>query len=217
MSFGLSAHRTPRDWYGRLGKRCLDIGSVLLLAVFWVPLLLLVMALVRLKLGSPVFFVQKRGGFLCAPFDLFKMRSMTDERNEKGELLPDDARLTRFGRFLRSSSLDELPSLFNILKGQMSLVGPRPFVFQYMALYPKHVRRRHDALPGLTGWSQINGRNAISWEEKFELDLWYVDNMSLRLDLRILLATLKKVIQKQDINSEGNATTEYYQGESPEE
>lgn len=216
MNFALHTHRFPKDWYTRTGKRCFDIAAVFLLAPLWAPLLLLVMAMVRLKLGSPVFFVQKRGGFLCEPFALYKLRSMTNERNEMGELLPDDVRLTRFGHFLRNSSLDELPSLFNVLKGQMSLVGPRPFVFQYMNFYPEPVRRRHDAKPGVTGWSQINGRNAISWEEKFELDLWYVDNLSLRLDLRILFATLKKVIRKQDISSEGSATMDYYLGETSE-
>lgn len=216
MDLGLRAHRVPESWHTRFGKRCFDIALVLLLAPLWVPLLLLVMLLVRLKLGSPVFFVQKRGGFLCAPFELFKLRSMTNERNGQGELLADEARLTRFGRFLRNSSLDELPSLFNVLKGQMSLVGPRPFVFQYMAIYPEHVRRRHDAKPGITGWSQINGRNAISWEEKFELDLWYVDNLSFWLDLKILFATLKKVVRRQDISSEGSATMDYYLGENSE-
>jgi lipopolysaccharide/colanic/teichoic acid biosynthesis glycosyltransferase len=216
MDISLRAHRFPKNWYTRFGKRCFDIAGVMLLAVFWAPLLLLVMALVRIKLGSPVFFVQKRGGFLCAPFQLFKLRSMTNERNQQGELLPDDVRLTRFGHFLRNSSLDELPSLFNVLKGQMSLVGPRPFVFQYMEIYPEHVRRRHDAKPGITGWSQINGRNAISWEEKFEFDLWYVDNLSFLLDLKILVATIKKVVRRQDINSQASATMDYYLGETSE-
>jgi sugar transferase EpsL len=216
MNVALRTHRFPMSWYTMFGKRLFDVAVVAALAPFWALLLLVVMALVGLKLGRPVFFVQKRGGFLCAPFNLFKLRSMTEARNDKGELLPDDVRLTRFGHFLRNSSLDELPSLLNVLKGQMSLVGPRPFVFQYMALYPEHVRRRHDAKPGITGWSQVNGRNAISWEQKFELDLWYVDNVSLWLDLKIMGATLKKVAGKHDISAVGSATMDYYLGDISE-
>jgi lipopolysaccharide/colanic/teichoic acid biosynthesis glycosyltransferase len=216
MEIGLRAHRFPANWYSKYGKRLFDIFMVLLLSPFWMPLLLAAMALTRLKLGSPVLFVQQRGGFLCQTFALLKLRSMTNERNQEGELLPDAARLTGFGQFLRSSSFDELPSLLNVLKGNMSLVGPRPLLTQYMTLYPENVLRRHDAKPGVTGWAQVNGRNAISWEEKFELDLWYVDNLSFLLDLKILVATIKKVVRRQDINSQASATMDYYLGETSE-
>lgn len=193
-------------------KRLLDILLVGLTAPLWGLVLLILAILVRLKLGSPIFFRQKRPGLHGEIFDLLKFRTMTDARDEKGELLADGVRLTRFGKWLRSTSLDELPELFLILKGDMSLVGPRPLLIQYLPLYSAEQARRHEARPGLTGWAQINGRNAISWEEKFKLDVWYVDNWSVWLDLKILFLTVWRVVRREGISASNEATMPYFTG-----
>lgn len=193
-------------------KRLLDIviaGSALLLA--W-PLLLLLALLVRTRLGSPVLFTQVRPGLKGRPFRMVKFRSMTDARDAHGQLLPDAVRLTSFGRFLRASSLDELPELWNVLKGDMSLVGPRPLLMEYLPLYTPEQARRHEVRPGITGWAQVNGRNAISWDDKFRLDVWYVDHRSLMLDLRILALTFRRVVKPQGINAPNSATAEKFTG-----
>ena len=175
------------------------------------PLLLLAL-LVRTKLGSPVFFRQTRPGLHGKPFEMLKFRTMTDARDAQGELLPDSERLPPFGRFLRSSSLDELPELWNVLKGEMSLVGPRPLLMEYLPLYTPQQYRRHEVRPGVTGWAQVNGRNAISWEEKFALDVWYVENQSFWLDVKILFLTVKKVLVKDGISASGEATMTKFTG-----
>ena len=176
------------------------------------PVMLVLMFLVRSKLGLPVFFSQVRPGKSGVPFLMYKFRTMTDATDANGDLLPDAARLTPFGRFLRSSSLDELPELINVIKGEMSLVGPRPLLMEYLPLYSAEQGRRHNVRPGITGWAQVNGRNAISWEEKFKLDVWYVDNQSFWLDIKILWLTLKKVFIREGINQEGQATMEAFKG-----
>lgn len=193
-------------------KRVFDVGiAVTGLVVLAFPLLLLAL-LVRYKLGCPVLFRDLRPGRNGAPFELIKFRSMTDARGADGEWLPDAQRLTSFGRFLRSTSLDELPELWNVLKGEMSLVGPRPLLIEYLPLYTPEQARRHEVLPGITGWAQVNGRNAISWERKFELDVWYVDHQSFALDLKILWLTLRKVLIREDINADGEATVKPFEG-----
>lgn len=192
--------------YCKWGKRNFDIIVASLALVLLFPLLLFLSVLVRLFLGSPVFFKQIRPGLNEEPFQLYKFRTMLDARNEKGELLSDDKRLTTFGRFLRSLSLDELPELINVIKGDMSLVGPRPLLMEYLPFYTDRQRLRHHAKPGLTGWAQINGRNALTWEKKFELDVWYVEHRSLWLDLKILFLTVAKIIQREGISAEGYAT-----------
>ncbi len=187
-------------------KRLFDVALAALgLLALSSPLLLLVWQ-VRLKLGSPVFFTQVRPGLYGKTFKMVKFRTMTDERGPDGQLLPDAVRLTPFGRWLRSTSLDELPELWNVLKGDMSLVGPRPLLMEYLPLYTPEQARRHQVRPGITGWAQVNGRNAISWEEKFALDVWYVDNRSLWLDIKILWLTVKKVIVRDGISAAGEAT-----------
>ncbi|MBL8856708.1 MAG: sugar transferase [Planctomycetaceae bacterium] len=198
-------------------KRAVDFlasGFGLLLLA---PILLALMVLVRLRLGSPVFFSQVRPGLGGRPFRMFKFRTMTNQRDESGELLPDSVRLTRFGKFLRSSSLDELPELWNVLKGDMSLVGPRPLLMEYLPLYNERQNRRHEVRPGITGWAQVNGRNAISWEQKFELDVWYVENQSLWLDLKILFLTVWKVVRRDGISAAGDATMPKFAGSKIEE
>ena len=193
-------------------KRFFDFSAAAFgLLVLALPLLLLAL-LVRRKLGSPVFFRQVRPGLHGQPFEMVKFRTMTDERNAQGELLPDSERLPAFGRFLRSSSLDELPELWNVLKGQMSLVGPRPLLMEYLPLYTPEQYRRHEVRPGVTGWAQVNGRNAISWEEKFALDVWYVENQSFWLDIKILWLTVKKVLIKDGISAAGEATMAKFTG-----
>ena len=174
--------------------------------------LLVTALLVRRYLGSPVLFSQTRPGFKGKPFQVYKFRTMTDARDSDGNLLPDDVRLTPFGLFLRSSSLDELPQLFNVLKGDIALVGPRPLLMAYLPLYSARQARRHDVRPGITGWAQVNGRNAISWEQKFELDVWYVENQSFWLDLKILALTLKKVFVKEGISADGTHTMPRFNG-----
>jgi len=176
------------------------------------PVFLVVAVLVRVKLGSPIIFKQERPGLNEKIFTLYKFRSMTDERDENGELLPDSVRLTKFGKFLRSTSLDELPELFNILKGDMSIIGPRPLLVQYLPLYDEHQRRRHEVRPGLSGLAQVNGRNAISWEEKFNLDIEYVNNISFILDWKIIFLTIKKVFVREGISSDTSVTMEPFQG-----
>lgn len=180
-------------------KRPMDVILSLVAIIMFLPLILIIAILVRTKLGNPVIFKQKRPGLNEKIFTLYKFRTMTDERDENGELLPDKIRLTRFGKLLRSTSLDELPELFNILKGDMSFVGPRPLLVQYLPLYNEQQKRRHEVRPGLTGLAQISGRNAISWEERFNLDIAYVDGISFSLDLKILFKTIKKVFIKEGI------------------
>jgi lipopolysaccharide/colanic/teichoic acid biosynthesis glycosyltransferase len=195
-------------------KRLFDIVvATLALAVFALPMLFLVL-LVRRKLGRPAFFRQVRPGLDGKPFEMVKLRTMTDGRDAHGVLLPDAERLTPFGRFLRSTSLDELPELWNVLKGDMSLVGPRPLLMEYLPLYSADQRRRHEVRPGITGWAQINGRNALSWTQKFELDVWYVENRSIWLDIRILWLTIKKVIVRDGISAAGEATMSKFTGGS---
>lgn len=191
---------------GLAAKRLFDLLAVILTAPLWGPLVAVLALLVRVKLGSPVFFRQKRPGHREAIFELVKFRTMTDARDEAGRLLADDRRLTPFGKWLRGTSLDELPELINVLKGEMSLVGPRPLLVQYLERYSPEQKRRHDVPPGLTGWAQINGRNALSWEEKFKLDVWYVEHRSLGLDLRILFRTVWQVVSRQGISAPGDAT-----------
>lgn len=193
-------------------KRILDIISSLLAIIILSPLLAVTAVLVKTKLGSPVLFRQERPGKDEKIFTLMKFRTMTDERNENGELLPDEVRLTKFGKFLRSTSIDELPELFNILKGDMSVIGPRPLLVEYIPRYNEHQHRRHEVRPGLSGWAQVNGRNSISWEEKFDLDVEYVDNYSFAMDVKILFMTVLNVIKKEGISSETSATMEVFMG-----
>jgi lipopolysaccharide/colanic/teichoic acid biosynthesis glycosyltransferase len=196
----------------RKGKRIFDaVGSGLGL-VMLSPLLAVIGALVWRFHRRPVLFVQERPGLGAKTFKMYKFRTMTDERDEHGRLLPDAQRLTRFGRFLRDSSLDELPELFNVLKGEMSLVGPRPLLVEYLPLYNAEQARRHGVKPGVTGWAQINGRNAISWEEKFELDVWYVDNWSLWIDIKILWLTILKVLRRSGISAAEHASMPKFTG-----
>ena len=188
----------------------------LLLAPVWLPLLGVVALLVRWKLGTPIFFRQTRPGLGGQPFQMMKFRSMTDARDAAGNLLPDADRLPAFGRWLRASSMDELPELFNVLKGDMSLVGPRPLLMQYLPLYSPRQARRHEVRPGITGWAQINGRNAIAWEEKFELDVWYVEHCSFWLDLKILALTAFSLFRRHGISAPGSATAPEFSGNQVE-
>ena len=193
-------------------KRSLDIFfSVVALAVMS-PALLLLAVLVRVRLGSPVFFRQERPGLLGRPFQIIKFRTMTDVRNSSGELLPDAERIPGFGRFLRSASLDELPEFWNVLKGDMSLVGPRPLLMEYLELYSDEQARRHEVRPGLTGWAQVNGRNALAWDEKFKLDVWYVDNRTMWLDIKIIFMTAGKVLKGEGVSHREHATMEKFKG-----
>ena len=193
-------------------KRYLDlILSVILIMLLALPILILVYQ-VRKKVGSPIFFRQVRPGMNSKPFEMIKFRTMTDACGDDGRLLPDSERLTKFGQWLRSTSLDELPELWNVLKGEMSLVGPRPLLIEYLPLYNSEQARRHEVRPGVTGWAQVNGRNAISWEEKFELDVWYVNNRSLWLDIKILSLTIKKVLVRDGIIADGEATMRKFTG-----
>ena len=198
-------------------KRIFDTLLIVLSLPILIPAGLLLALVVAIKLGRPVLFVQVRPGMRGKPFSMYKFRTMTEERDANGQLLPDHVRLTRFGSLLRSTSLDELPELINVLRGEMSLVGPRPLLMQYLPLYNDHQRRRHEVRPGITGWAQINGRNAISWEQKFDLDVWYVDNRSLWLDIRILFLTIWKVFKRDGISQEGEATAAPFTGSRPVE
>lgn len=193
-------------------KRAFDFFIALLALIIFAPLFLIISFLILINLGWPVIFSQIRPGRNGKLFRMYKFRTMSDKRDTNGELLPDSERLSFFGKILRSSSLDELPGLFNVLAGDMSLVGPRPLLAEYLPLYNEEQARRHEVRPGITGWAQVNGRNAISWEEKFHLDIWYVDNQSFYLDLRILLLTLKKVVIREGINAKGEATMSMFKG-----
>lgn len=198
--------------YRRWGKRAIDIFGAGLTLVVLSPVLLVGALVVALRLGRPVLFKQKRAGLGSRAFNVLKFRSMTDAKGPDGTLRPDSERLTPLGVFLRESSIDELPSLLNVLKGEMSLIGPRPFIYDYVDLYTPEQARRHDVRPGITGWAQVNGRNALSWEEKFRLDVWYVDNVSLWLDIKIVFLTLKKLIIRDGISAPGSATMERFRG-----
>lgn len=200
--------------YRRYGKRLLDILIALPALLVLTPLLASLALLVRVKLGTPILFRQTRPGRRGRPFAIAKFRTMTDARDGTGQLLPDAERLTKFGRFLRSTSLDELPELINVLKGEMSLVGPRPLLIQYLERYTPEQARRHEVRPGITGWAQINGRNAITWEQKFEYDVWYVDHVALGLDVKIMVLTLRKILKRESINEPGQATAQEFRGTS---
>ncbi|HCP99128.1 MAG TPA: sugar transferase [Pseudoalteromonas sp.] len=193
-------------------KRLFDFLIALCAILTLLPVIVIVAVLIRFKLGSPILFTQDRPGLNGKIFKMMKFRSMLDAKDKQGNLLPDDERMTKFGAFLRSTSLDELPGLFNVLKGDMSLVGPRPLLVQYLPLYSSEQARRHNVRPGITGWAQVNGRNAISWEQKFKLDVWYVDNQSLLLDFKILLLTVKKVFVREGISADGHVTIEPFKG-----
>ena len=197
-------------------KRVFDLFLVLLSLPLILPIYLLLVLLVLAKFNSPILFKQSRPGLRGKIFNIYKFRTMTNERDKDGILLSDELRLTKFGKLLRSTSLDELPSLWNVLKGDMSLVGPRPLLVEYLPLYSSKQARRHEVKPGITGWAQVNGRNAISWDEKFDLDVWYVDNQSVWLDIKILFLTIKKVITRSGINQDGQATMEKFKGNNEE-
>ena len=196
----------------RSAKRLFDLVFSMFLIILCSPLLVLLSVLVYLDLGRPVLFRQRRPGLRGEAFTFLKYRTMDEGTDENGRLLPDDARLTGLGRILRKTSLDELPQFINVIRGDMSLVGPRPLLMEYLELYSAEQMRRHEVKPGITGWAQVNGRNAISWEEKFRLDLWYVDNCSLAVDLRIILVTIIKIIKRDGISQEGMATMERFKG-----
>ncbi|KUP35457.1 sugar transferase [Bacillus halotolerans] len=193
-------------------KRLFDLTAAIFLLCCTGVIILFTIAVVRLKIGSPVFFKQVRPGLHGKPFTLYKFRTMTDERDSEGNLLPDAVRLTKTGRLIRKLSIDELPQLLNVLKGDLSLVGPRPLLMDYLPLYTKQQARRHEVKPGITGWAQVNGRNAISWEKKFELDVWYVDNRSFLLDLKILCLTVRKVLVSEGIQQTNHVTAERFTG-----
>ncbi|ELB2786703.1 MULTISPECIES: sugar transferase [Vibrio] len=193
-------------------KRIFDFTASLCGLILLSPIIALVAWKIRKNLGSPVLFRQTRPGLHGKPFEMVKFRTMKDAVDAQGNPLPDSERMTPFGDKLRNSSLDELPELWNVLKGEMSLVGPRPLLMQYLPLYNKEQARRHEVRPGVTGWAQINGRNAISWEDKFKLDVWYVDNRNLWLDIKVLFLTVKKVFIKEGISAEGEATMPYFEG-----
>jgi sugar transferase EpsL len=201
-------------FYSDCMKRTLDVVSALSLLLLSLPFLLVVSAIVAINLGLPVFFRQIRPGMHSRPFTLIKFRSMRDLHDSTGRPLADADRLTAFGKFLRGSSIDELPELWNVLKGDMSLVGPRPLLMEYLPLYSADQARRHDVRPGITGWAQVNGRNALSWEEKFELDVWYVDNRSALLDLKILAMTCGAVLFRRGISNDGHATMPPFRGKA---
>jgi sugar transferase EpsL len=203
--------------YRRFGKRLVDLVLVMPALMILAPVLVVLGLLVRWRLGSPVFFRQWRPGLQGRPFTLLKFRTMTDARDEEGRLLPDERRITRLGQFLRRSSLDELPELINVLNGEMSLVGPRPLLVEYLERYTVEQARRHEMKPGITGWAQVNGRNALSWEEKFELDVWYVDHVSLWLDLKILAMTAWQVVTGKGVSAEGHATMPVFEGTEQDE
>jgi len=204
------------DETGVMG-RVFDVLISLVVLIMFSPLLTLLSAAVRIFLGGPVLFRQTRPGLHGRPFTMYKFRTMTDERDAEGRLLPDELRLTCFGRFMRSTSLDELPELINVLKGDMSLVGPRPLLMEYLPLYSQEQARRHEVPPGITGWAQVNGRNAIDWEEKFNLDVWYVDNWSIWLDSKILWLTIQKVFKREGISQDGHVTADKFMGDKPSE
>lgn len=193
-------------------KRAFDIVVSVVLLVALIPIVIIISVLVYIKLGRPVFFVQTRPGRDGRPFKIYKFRTMINIKHDFREQIPDEERLTNFGRFLRKTSLDELPELFNVIKGDMSLVGPRPLLVEYLELYDEQQARRHEVTPGITGWAQVNGRNSITWEEKFKLDVWYVEHWSLWLDIKILLLTIIKVVRQEGISQEGRATMDRFEG-----
>ena len=193
-------------------KRLFDFSTSLVALLLLLPVLVLLSLLVRVNIGTLIFFTQTRPGLHGKPFTIIKFRTMTDARDDDGVLLSDAHRLTRFGRFLRTTSLDELPELWNVVKGEMSLVGPRPLLMEYLPLYSPQQARRQDVRPGITGWAQVNGRNAISWNEKFKLDTWYVNNQSFLLDMKILFLTLKRVFQRHGISADGEVTMPRFKG-----
>ncbi|WP_024597823.1 sugar transferase [Pseudoalteromonas sp. TAE56] len=193
-------------------KRLFDFIIAFSTLLILLPVIIVVAVLIRFKVGSPILFTQERPGLNGKVFKMMKFRTMLDGKDKHGNLLPDDERMTKFGAFLRSTSLDELPGLFNVLKGDMSLVGPRPLLVQYLPLYSSEQARRHNVRPGITGWAQVNGRNAISWEQKFKLDVWYVNNQSFLLDIKILLLTVKKVFVREGISADGHVTIEPFKG-----
>jgi len=198
--------------YRKFLKRLLDtVLSLFFILCFW-WLYVIIAILVKVKLGSPVLFKQDRPGLNEKIFKMYKFRTMTDKKDSLGNLLPDSERLTSFGKFLRATSLDEIPEFFNILKGDMSLIGPRPLLVRYLERYTKEQSRRHEVRPGISGWAQVNGRNAISWEDKFKYDIEYVDNLSFILDLKIIILTIKKVFKSEGISQKGNATMEEFEG-----
>lgn len=201
-----------RSSYQRLGKRVFDLVVGVVCLPVALPLFIVVGLVVRLRLGAPVLFRQERLGIEGRPFFVTKFRTMTDVQDDKGNLLPDSERLAATGRFLRAASLDELPELINVLSGEMSLVGPRPLHSRYRDRYTPHQFRRHEVLPGITGWAQVNGRNALTWEEKFDFDVWYVDHQSLWLDLKIIALTVLKIVRREGISQPGQATAEEFQG-----
>jgi lipopolysaccharide/colanic/teichoic acid biosynthesis glycosyltransferase len=203
--------------YATIGKRILDVSFSAAGLLITAPVIALTALLIRATLGSPILFAQERPGFKGRAFVLYKFRSMTDARTGAGEPLADEARLTAFGAWLRKSSLDELPQLWNVLKGDMSLVGPRPLLMEYLPLYDARQARRHEVRPGITGWAQVKGRNALSWAEKFELDVWYVDNLSFGLDMKILGLTLMKIARPQGISQPGSATMPKFTGNARDE
>lgn len=193
-------------------KRCMDLVVAILVFIVFLPLIATLAFLVRRKLGSPVIFKQQRPGLHGRPFYLYKLRTMNDQKDAQGNLLPDEIRLTAFGAFLRKYSLDELLQLVNVIRGDLSLVGPRPLLMDYLPLYTSEQAKRHDVRPGITGWAQINGRNQLSWEEKFKLDTWYVENRSLLLDIKILLLTVRKVVRSEGISHGNHVTMEKFSG-----
>jgi sugar transferase EpsL len=196
-----------------LSKRLFDLTFALIALVILSPIILVVAILVSVFLGRPILFKQQRPGCKGRPFFIYKFRSMTNRLTRDGSLLPDAERLTRFGRLLRSLSLDELPELFNIVRGEMSFVGPRPLLMEYLPLYSAEQARRHDVVPGLTGWAQVNGRNALDWPARFKMDIWYVDHWSFWLDIKIIFLTVWKVLSREGVNQEGQSTVEYFKGE----
>lgn len=201
-------------WYSRVGKRTIDILLSYVALIVLSPILVVLTLVIRLRLGAPVFFRQERPGIHGQPFTLLKFRTMIDAHDAQGNPLPDNQRLTSLGHILRRTSLDELPELWNVLRGDMSLVGPRPLLMRYLERYTPEQYRRHEVKPGLTGWAQVNGRNAISWEQKFNLDIWYVDNCSFWLDLKILALTFWKVLKREGISQAGEATMSEFMGQS---
>lgn len=205
--------KITRNVYSTFGTRVFDLLLTFPVLLLLLPVLFVVAVLVRWNLGSPIFYKQKRPGKDGIPFMLYKFRTMRDEKDKNGTLLPDDKRLTRLGKFLRSTSIDELPELWNVLKGDMSLVGPRPLLMQYLDRYTPEQARRHEVKPGITGWAQVNGRNAITWEEKFKLDVWYVDHQSFWLDLKIIFLTIWKILKREGISHPGHATMEEFKGD----
>jgi len=213
----LNKLRKVSKFYIFFGKRILDLTISITFLIIMIPILGIIFLTVFFSLGPPVIFIQKRVGMKGSTFYLYKFRTMTNDKNENKQLLPDEDRLTKIGRFLRRTSLDELPELWNVLKGDMSLVGPRPLLVEYLDRYTPEQTRRHEVKPGITGWAQINGRNAITWEQKFKYDVWYVDNLNFWLDIKILFFTLIKVLKGEGINQPGHVTMEEFKGSKCEE